>query len=65
MRGCRSELHYLLFEVANVAQIKSDHFNDGEEDHPGYEQGLVVARQMVELQRDEAELCLNHGEGKP
>lgn len=35
-------LNYLFFKVANVAQIKSDHFYDCEEDHPGYEQSLVV-----------------------
>lgn len=43
-------LNYLFFKVANVAQIKSDHFNDCEEDHPGYEQSLVVPGKIIELE---------------
>lgn len=43
-------MNYLFFKVANVAQIKSDHFNDCEEDHPGYEQSLVVPRKIIELE---------------
>lgn len=42
-------MNYLFFKVANVAQIKSDHFNDCEEDHPGYEQSLVVPGKIIEL----------------
>lgn len=43
-------LNYLFFQVANVAQIKPDHFNDCEEDHPGYEQSLVVPGKIIELE---------------
>lgn len=40
---------YLFFQVANVAQIKPDHFNDCEQDQAGYEQSLVVPREIVVL----------------
>lgn len=40
---------YLFFQIASVAQIKSDHFDDCEQDQPGYEQSLVVPRQIVVL----------------
>lgn len=43
-------LNYPFFKVASVAQIKSDHFNDCEEDHPSYEQSLVVSRKINELE---------------
>lgn len=43
-------LNYPFFKVASVAQIKSHHFNDCEEDYPSYEQSLVVSRKITELE---------------
>lgn len=43
-------LDYLFFKVADVAQIKSDCFDHCEEDHPCYEQSLIVTWQVIELQ---------------
>lgn len=41
---------YLFSQVANVAQVKPEHLHQGEEDHPGYEQSLVVSLEVRELE---------------
>lgn len=43
-------LRYLFFEVAYVAQVKPQRLHHREKDHPSYEQSLVVAWQVMELQ---------------
>lgn len=44
-------MKYLFSQVANVAQVQPDHLDHREEDHPGYEQSLVVAWKIMELER--------------
>ena len=44
-----SGVGYLLCEVANVAQMETGHFKDGEQNHSGHQQGLVVSYQVGEL----------------
>lgn len=43
-------LNDLFFKVSNVAQIQSSCFDHCEENHPCYEQSLIVSWQLTELQ---------------
>lgn len=46
----------LFSQVANVAQVKPDHLDHREEDHPSYEQSLVVSWKIMELERKHTQL---------